>query len=88
MADKSRNLSQAKKKITVVKDNQIHKMTIVFTQHGQILSFWEKIVVFFKISSALATVTLFSAWYISRDLLANSQLGTWIDVDQPNQTLL
>ena len=39
LADKSRNLSQAKKKITVVKHKQIHKMTIIFTQNGQKLSF-------------------------------------------------
>ena len=41
LADESRDLSQTKKKITVVKDEQIHKMTIIFTQNGQKLSFCE-----------------------------------------------
>ena len=35
LADKSHDLSQAKKKITFVKPEQIHKMTIIFTQNGQ-----------------------------------------------------
>ena len=35
LAGGSRDLSQAEKKITVVKDEQIHKMTIIFTQNGQ-----------------------------------------------------
>ena len=40
LADKSRNLSQAQKKVTAVKPEQIlHKMTIIFTQNGQKLSF-------------------------------------------------
>ena len=34
LADESRDLSQAEKKITVVKDEQIHKMTTIFTQNG------------------------------------------------------
>ena len=29
------DLSQAEKKITVVKDEKIHKMTRIFTQNGQ-----------------------------------------------------
>ena len=41
LADESRDLSQTKKKITVVNDEQIHKMTIIFTQNGQKLSFCE-----------------------------------------------
>ena len=32
-ADESSDLSQAKKKITVVKDEQIHKMTTSFTHN-------------------------------------------------------
>jgi hypothetical protein len=39
LANKSRDLSQVEKKITVVKADQIHKMTIIFTQNGQKLSF-------------------------------------------------
>ena len=35
LADKSSDLSQAEKKITAVKDEQIHKMTIISTQNGQ-----------------------------------------------------
>ena len=66
-------LSHNHVKVTDVKPEQIHKITIIFTQSGQKLSFWVKIVVIFKISSALATVTLFSAWDKSRDLSANSQ---------------
>ena len=61
MADKSRDLSQAEKKITVVKAKQIHKMTINFTQKGQKLSFL-----------ILRTVIFFLAWDKSRDLSANS----------------
>ena len=32
----SRDLSQAEKKITVVKDEQIHKMPIIFTQNDNL----------------------------------------------------
>ena len=39
LADKSRDLSQVEKKITVVKAKKIHKMTIIFTQNGQKLLF-------------------------------------------------
>ena len=39
LANKSRDLSQAEKKITVVKPEQIQRMTINFTQNGQKLSF-------------------------------------------------
>ena len=35
LADKSHDLSQAEKKIPVVKPEQIHKLTIIFTQNGQ-----------------------------------------------------
>ena len=35
----SRDLSQAEKKVSVVKSEHIHKMTIIFTQNGQKLSF-------------------------------------------------
>ena len=34
-----RDLSQAEKKVTVVKPEQVHKMTIIFTQKGQKLPF-------------------------------------------------
>ena len=40
----SRDLSQAEKKVTVVKPEQIYKMTIIFTQNGQQWSFSVKIV--------------------------------------------
>ena len=33
LADESRDLSQAEKKITVVKDEKIYKMTTIFTQN-------------------------------------------------------
>ena len=48
LADESRDLSQTKKKITVVKDEQIHKMTIIFTQNGQKLSFWVNLLIFYN----------------------------------------
>ena len=35
LATGSRDFSQAEKKVTVVKPEQIHKMTILFTQNGQ-----------------------------------------------------
>ena len=38
LADKSCDLSQDEKKITVVKPEEIHKITIIFTQNGQKLS--------------------------------------------------
>ena len=38
-ADGSRNLSQDKNKVAIVKVEQIYKRTIIFTQHGQKLSF-------------------------------------------------
>ena len=38
LADGSRDLSQALE-VTVAKPEQIHKMTIIFTQNGQKLSF-------------------------------------------------
>ena len=39
LAYESIDLSQDEKKITIVKDEQIHKMRIIFTQNGQKLSF-------------------------------------------------
>ena len=39
LADKSGDLSQTEKKITVVKAKKILKMAIIFTQNGQKLSF-------------------------------------------------
>ena len=47
MAGESSDLSQAEKKIIVVKPEQIHKMTNIFMQNGQKLLFWVKIVVNF-----------------------------------------
>ena len=38
-ADESRDLSQAEKKITDVKGEWIHKMTTIFNQNSQKLSF-------------------------------------------------
>ena len=35
LAVESHDLSQAEKKVTVFKPEQIHKMTIIFTQNGQ-----------------------------------------------------
>ena len=57
----------------VYRDEKIHKMTINFTHNGQKLPFWVKIVIIFKICSALETVVFFSAWDKSRDSSANSQ---------------
>jgi hypothetical protein len=39
LADETSDLLQAEKKITVVKDEQIYEMTIIFTQNGQKLLF-------------------------------------------------
>jgi hypothetical protein len=39
LADESRDLSQAEIKVTVFNDEQIHKITIIFTQNGQKLPF-------------------------------------------------
>ena len=44
--------SQAEKKIIVFKDEQIHRMTIIFTQNFQKLSIWVKIVVILWIGSS------------------------------------
>ena len=72
MAYKSRNLSQAEKKITAVKDEQLQKMTIVFSQNGQKLPCWAELVVILWTYSSLdnslfsaqlyTTVIIFSAW--------------------------
>ena len=70
----SRDLSQAKKKITVAKTGN-HRMKIIFNQNGQKLSFWVKFVVILKICSALAAVIFFSAWDKSCDPTV------WTDVD-------
>ena len=59
---------------TVSKPEQIHKVTIIFTENVQKLSFWVKIVVVFKIGLALATVIFFWAWDKSCDQRANSQI--------------
>ena len=67
LADKSCDLSDVKMKTVVANDEQIHKMTIIFTQNGQKLSFWVKIVVIFRMCSALTTVIFFSAWDKSHD---------------------
>ena len=47
LADESRDLSQVEKKITELETEQIHKMTVIFTQNGQKLPFLVKIVVIF-----------------------------------------
>ena len=39
LASESRDLSQAEKEMTACKAEQIHKMTIIFTQNGPRLSF-------------------------------------------------
>ena len=45
LADESRNLFQAEKKITA---DQIHKMKIIFIQNDQKFSFWVKIGFFYN----------------------------------------
>ena len=69
MAVGSRNLSQAEKEITAWKDEQIHKMTTIFTQNG---SFRIKIVVILWICSAYQTIISFSAWDKSSDPTAKN----------------
>ena len=66
------NLCRAEKKITVVKDEHIHKMTIIFTPNCQALSFWVKMVVIFWIFSTLKIVIFFSAF----DKLLNSSANS------------
>ena len=44
LAGESSYLAQAEKKMTVIKPEQTHKMTIIFTQNGPKLSFWGKII--------------------------------------------
>ena len=70
LADESRDSSQAEKNINVVKAEQTHKMTIIFNQNGQKLSFRVKIVILW-ICSALTTVIFFSALDNLRDSSAN-----------------
>ena len=60
--------------LIVIRPQTIYKMTIIFTQNGQKLSFWVKIVVILKICFAVATVILFWGWDKSRDQRANSQI--------------
>ena len=60
----SRDLSQAEKKV-------MSKMSIIFSQNGQKLSFCVKIDVIVSIYSALAAVFFFWAWDKALDLTAN-----------------
>ena len=53
LTDESRDLSQAEKKITEFEAEEIHEMTIIFTQNGQKLPFLVKIIVIFSICSSL-----------------------------------
>ena len=63
----SHDISQAENERTACKPEQIHKMTIIFTQNGPRLSFWVKMVVILWICSALKAVLSFSAWLKSGD---------------------
>ena len=59
------DLSQAEKKLTAVKDMQLCKMTIIFTQNSQKLSFCVKIVIIFETFLCYfysITVIFFSVW--------------------------
>ena len=69
----SHDFSRAEKKSTACKAEQIHKMTIIFTQNGHKFSFSVKIVVKLRICSALQAVLSFSAQEKSRDSTQNSQ---------------
>ena len=62
MADGSRDLSQAEKEKNACKVEQIHKMTTIFIQNGNLGPFLVKIVVILWICSALQAVFSFSAW--------------------------
>ena len=64
---------ESEKKVTVVKPEQIHKMTIFLNQNGPGFSFWVKIVVILWFCSALQAVLSFSAWEKSCDSTPNSQ---------------
>ena len=57
----SRDLSQPEKEIIDCYAEQIHKMTIIFTQNGPRFSFRVKIVVILRICSSLQAVISFSA---------------------------
>ena len=68
----SHDLSQTEKKTTIVKAEQIHKMTTNFTQNENVWPFWVKIIIILWIYSPLTTFILFSGWNKSRGLSANS----------------
>ena len=61
------DFSQAEKEITACKAEQIHKMTLIFTQNDIQAPFWVKIDVILWICSALQAVISLSAWEKSRD---------------------
>ena len=69
----SLDFSQAEKKRTACKAEQIHKMTTIFTQHDPRLSFWVKMVVILQFFSALQAVLSFSVWEKSGNSTRNSQ---------------
>ena len=69
----SRDFSHAEKERTASKAEQIHKMTIIFTQNDNLGPFWVKIVVILWICSALQAVLSLSAWEKSRDSTPNSK---------------
>ena len=72
------NLKKQPSKVVI--PEQIHKMTIVFTQNGQKLLFLVKVVFILLICSASATIIYFSAWDKSCHL-SDEQANTWTDVD-------
>jgi hypothetical protein len=55
----SKDLSQAEKEIIVCQAEQIHKMTIIFTQNGLRLLFCVKIVVILFNLNRLASISFF-----------------------------
>ena len=68
----SRDFFQPEKEKTACKAEQIHKMTTIFIQNGNLGPFWVKIVVILWIRSALQAVLSFSAWEKSSDSTPNS----------------
>ena len=81
LADESCDLTQAEKKITVVKAEQIHKMTIICIQNGQKISLWVKIVVILRICSALTTVIFFSNSKLEQMEWAFIQPKTFVKIE-------
>ena len=81
----SHYFSQAEKERTSCKAEQIHKMTIFFTQNGPRLLFWGKIVVILWIFSALQAVLSFSATQLpkTRALVEHPSLMSLISRNLP-----